>query len=54
MFLAGAASWVLSGGPGPRELFRVGTIDLAGVVVMTVALVVAFRAAQRTLAVRSS
>ena len=46
-FLAGAASWVISGGPAPHELFRVGAIDCVGVVVMAAALVVAFRAAQR-------
>jgi hypothetical protein len=50
VFLAGAASWVLSGGPGPRELFRVGAIDMAGVAVMASALLVAFRATQRALA----
>jgi hypothetical protein len=49
-FLAGASSWVISGGPSPRGLFRVGTIDAAGVAVMGAALIVAFRAAQRTLA----
>jgi hypothetical protein len=46
-FLAGAASWVISGGPAPHELFRVGAIDCVGVAVMAAALVVAFRAAQR-------
>lgn len=49
-FLAGAGSWIVSGGPGPRGLFRVGAIDSVGVVVMAGALIVAFRAAQRTLA----
>lgn len=52
-FLAGAASWIISGGPGPRGLFRVGAIDSVGVAVMAGALVVAFRAAQRMLAVPS-
>lgn len=50
-FLAGAGSWIISGGPAPRGLFRVGAIDSAGIVVMAAALIVAFRAAQRTLAV---
>jgi hypothetical protein len=50
-FLAGAASWIISGGPGPRGLFRVGAIDSVGVAVMASALIVAFRATQRTLAV---
>jgi hypothetical protein len=49
-FLAGASSWVISGGPSPRGLFRVGTIDTAGLAVMAAALILAFRAAQRTLA----
>jgi hypothetical protein len=49
-FLAGASSWVISGGPSPRGLFRVGTIDTVGVAVMAAALILAFRAAQRTFA----
>lgn len=48
-FLAGAGSWVISGGPAPRGLFRVGAIDGAGLAVMTAAVVLAFRAVQRTL-----
>jgi hypothetical protein len=48
-FLAGAGSWVVSGGPAPRGLFRVGAIDSAGVAAMTAALLLAFRAVQRTL-----
>jgi hypothetical protein len=47
-FLAGAGSWVISGSPAPRGLFRVGAIDSVGVAVMASALLVAFRAAQRT------
>jgi hypothetical protein len=46
-FLAGAASWVVSGGPAPRGLFRVGTIDEIGIVAMGGALVLAFRSVQR-------
>jgi hypothetical protein len=48
-FLAGAGSWVISGGPGPRGLFRVGAIDLAAVAVMAGSLMLAFRAAHRAL-----
>jgi hypothetical protein len=48
-FLAGASSWVISGGPSPRGLFQVGTIDGVGIAVMAAALILAFRAAQRTL-----
>lgn len=53
-FLAGCSCWVLSGGPGPRGLFRVGTIDGAGVVVMALALVVAFRAARSATPTRAA
>jgi hypothetical protein len=48
-FLAGASSWIISGGPAPRGLFRVGAIDSVGVAVMAAALILAFRAAQRAL-----
>jgi hypothetical protein len=48
-FLAGAGSWVISGGPAPRGLFRVGAIDSVAVAVMTASLILSFRAAQRTL-----
>jgi len=54
LFLAGAGSWVISGGPAPRQLFRVGAIDHIGLVVMAAALVVAFRAVQRGLSARPS
>lgn len=53
-FLAGADSWIVSGGPAPRGLFRVGTIDAVGVAVMAAALILAFRAAQRALAASPS
>jgi hypothetical protein len=46
-FLAGACSWVLMGGSSPKGLFAVGVIDVAGVALMVVALLVAFRAVQR-------
>jgi hypothetical protein len=51
-FLAGASSWIVSGGPAPRGLFRVGAIDLVGIAVMAAALLAASRAAQHALAVR--
>ena len=53
-FLAGAGSWVVSGSPAPRGLFRVGAIDAVGIVVMAGALIVAFRAARRTLSAHPS
>ena len=49
--LASASSWVISGGPAPRGLFRVGVIDSVAVAVMAGSLILAFRAAQRTLGV---
>ena len=47
VFLVGASMWVIYGGPGPRDLFHVGAIDVAGLVVMTLALAVAYRATLR-------
>jgi hypothetical protein len=52
-FLAGACSWVLSGGPAPRQLYRVGAIDGIGLALMAAALVVAIQAVHRALAVRA-
>jgi hypothetical protein len=52
VFLAGACSWVLSGGPAPRQLYRVGAIDGIGLAIMAAALVVAIQAVHRALAVR--
>jgi hypothetical protein len=46
-FLIGSCSWVIDGGPGPKNLFHTGAIDIAGLVVMGGALAVAQRAAQR-------
>jgi hypothetical protein len=56
-FLAGASSWIISGGPAPHGLFRVGAIDSVGVAVMAASLILGSRAAQRALAaslIRSS
>jgi hypothetical protein len=44
-FLAGAASWVLGNGPGQAGLFRPGLINGAELAIMTLALMVALRAA---------
>ncbi len=44
VFLTGAAMWVFDGGPGPRDLFHIGTIDIADLVVMGVALTMTGRA----------
>jgi hypothetical protein len=46
VFLVGALIWVIYGGQGPRLLFHVGAIDVAGLLVMALAPVVAGRAVQ--------
>lgn len=46
LFLIGASLWVVDGGPGPRNLFHVGAIDVVGICVMVAALVTAGRALQ--------
>ena len=48
VFLAGAASWVLAGQHGPGTLFRPGTIDVAALAVMALALAVGWQALRRT------
>jgi hypothetical protein len=45
-FLVGASLWVVDGGPGPRNLFHVGVIDIASICVMVVSLATAGRALQ--------
>lgn len=44
-FLVGAAGWVFGQGSGPAGLFHAGSVDVAGLAVMTVALGTATRAA---------
>ena len=44
-FLVGAGCWVFGQGSGPAGLFHAGAVDVAGLAVMTVALVAASRAA---------
>ncbi len=46
-FLTGAALWVVDGGPGPRNLFHIGAIDVVELVVLAVLMVVTGRAAVR-------
>jgi hypothetical protein len=46
LFLVGASLWVVDGGPGPRNLFHVGSIDVGGICVMVAALATAGRALQ--------
>jgi hypothetical protein len=48
LFFAGAALWVVDGGPGPRNLFHIGSIDVLDLAVMGLSLVLAGRAMERT------
>ncbi len=43
-FLSGALCWVTEGAPGPRGLFHAGAIDVAGLAVITAALITGWRA----------
>jgi hypothetical protein len=45
VFLVGSCCWIVDGGPGPRNLFHAGAIDGAGLAFMTMAALVALRAA---------
>ena len=46
LFLIGACLWVVDGGPGPRNLFHVGAIDVGSICVMLASLATAGRALQ--------
>ena len=46
LFLIGASLWVVDGGPGPRNLFHVGAIDIGSICVMLASLATAGRALQ--------
>jgi hypothetical protein len=48
LFLAGSCCWIVDGGPGPRNLFHAGAIDVSGLALMTAVSLVALRAVQRT------
>ncbi len=47
LFLTGAALWVVDGGPGPRNLFHIGAIDVIELVLLALTSVLALRAAER-------
>jgi hypothetical protein len=47
LFVTGACLWVVRGGPGPRNLFHTGVIDVAGLVAMVTALGLAYRSTKR-------
>ncbi|HEX4162135.1 MAG TPA: hypothetical protein VHZ05_06545, partial [Acidimicrobiales bacterium] len=50
IFLTGAALWVVDGGSGPRNLFRIGSIDVVELAALVLLVVVAARAAGRVTA----
>jgi hypothetical protein len=47
LFLTGAALWVMEGGPGPRNLFHTGAIDVIELVLLACTAVLALRAAEQ-------
>ncbi len=47
LYLTGAALWVVDGGPGPRNLFRIGSIDVVELVALALLAFVAGLAAGR-------
>lgn len=46
-FLTGAALWIVDGGPGPRNLFHIGAIDVVELAALALLVLVAGRAAGR-------
>ena len=47
LFLVGSCFWIVDGGPGPRNLFHAGAIDVSGLALMTGLAVLALRCLQR-------
>jgi hypothetical protein len=47
LYLTGAGLWIADGGPGPRNLFHIGSIDVVELAAMALLVVVAGRAAER-------
>jgi hypothetical protein len=54
VFAVGSCCWMVDGGPGPRNLFHAGVIDIAGVIAMVAALGVAHRATTRSMRARAA
>jgi hypothetical protein len=50
VFLTGAGLWVVDGGPGPRNLFHIGSIDVVELAALALMVLVAGRAAGRVTA----
>jgi hypothetical protein len=49
VFLSGCCAWLIDGGPGPRNLFHAGAVDVAAAAVMAVAFAVAQQAVRQAL-----
>ena len=49
VFLSGCCAWLIDGGPGPRNLFHAGAIDIVAAAVMAVAFAVAQQAVRQAL-----
>ena len=49
VFLSGCCAWLIDGGPGPRNLFHVGAIDIVAAALMAAAFAVAQRAVRQAL-----
>jgi hypothetical protein len=47
LYLTGAGLWITDGGPGPRGLFHIGSIDVVELAAMALLVLVAGRAAER-------
>jgi hypothetical protein len=47
IFLIGSCFWIVDGGPGPRNLFHAGAIDVSGLALMTGLATMALRCLQR-------
>jgi hypothetical protein len=54
VFMVGSCCWIVDGGPGPRDLFHAGAIDVAALIAMATASLVALRAHNRAHGVRLS
>ncbi len=52
VFFVGACLWVVDGGPGPRNLFHTGAVDIVGLAVMVGAAALAFHSLDRARRVR--
>jgi hypothetical protein len=49
VFLSGCCAWLIDGGPGPRNLFHAGAIDIVAAAAMAVAFAIAHQAVRQAL-----